>query len=678
MPVARGHMAGFERLETENGFREAVMKTIDGILVVDDEGRVHIANPAAELLLGLPADQLRARPFGLPLAATDNIAELDLVRRDQPPVVIEMHVGQISWAARDAFVVTLRDVTARKTVERELRASEERYALAAHGANDGLWDWDLVENLLHTSPRWREIVGLDPADINEEPSVWLGRVHPDDLSQLQQDIDRHLGGKTDRLASEHRVRGRDGTYTSVLARGAAIHQGDRPVRFAGSLTDLTARQELRRKALHDSLTNLANRALFLDHLKAALARKRRNPSGNDFAVLFLDLDRFKLVNDSLGHSAGDALLVEIAGRIENSLRSSDVAARLGGDEFAVLLDAVESFPAALSATLRIQKEIARPIGGDSEQLYSSASIGIAFSDQSHQEADLILRNADIAMYRAKAQGPGNYEIFEPEMQQQALQRLRFHTELRRGVESSEFALRYQPIIGLGDECIVGFEALLRWRHGARGTLDAEFFIDAAEETGVIVTLGWNALETACRQVKEWREIKAPTKVSVNVSNRQFAQADFPDRVEQILAQTEINGSAVQLEITERVMVQDYGVTTAHLNRCHDLGIEILIDDFGTGQSSLTALHRLPVDTVKIDRSFISRLNGNGGGEMVEAILAMTQSLGLKVIGEGIETLDQRSRLLELGCGVGQGFLFEPALDAEEATRLLAKGTLQPS
>ncbi len=661
--------------ETESGFRQAVMGTIDGILVVDDDGRVHFANPAAERLLGWSADRLLAHPFGLPLGATDNIAELDLVRRGEP-IVVEMHIGPMSWEGRNAFVVTLRDITARKTVERELRASEERYALAAHGSNDGLWDWDLVENRLNTSPRWKEIVGLSPTDMSEEPSIWLGRVHPDDVSSLQQDIDRHLGAETARLTNEHRVRHSDGSYTSVLSRGVAIHQDGRPVRVAGSLTDLTDRQELRKKALHDSLTGLPNRAHFLDHLRNALARGRRNPAGCHLAVLFLDLDRFKLVNDSLGHSAGDALLIEIARRIQKCLRSTDVAARLGGDEFAVVLDTVESYQAALTVTQRIQENISRPIDTNTEQLYSSASIGIAFTAQRCEDAERMLGNADIAMYRAKARGPGNCQLFEPEMHRKALQRLRLHTELRRAVESSEFATRYQPIIDLSDKRIVGFEALLRWRHRTRGTLDAECFIEAAEETGVIVELGWKALDMACRQVKEWCEIAPPTKVSVNISNRQFAQSDFPDRVEQALTLADIDGSSVQLEITERVMIQDYEMTTAHLNQCHDLGVEILIDDFGTGHSSLTALHRLPVDTVKIDRSFISPLDGNDGGEIVEAIVALTRSLGLHVIGEGIETPDQHSRLLGLGCRLGQGFLFEPALEAHEATRLLGNGRLQ--
>ena len=663
------------RPETESGFRNAVMATLDGILVVDEEGRVHFANPSAETLLGWSADQLLASPFGLPLGATDNIAELDLVRRDGPPIIVEMHVGPMSWAGRDAFVVTLRDITARKTVERELRESEERYALAAHGSNDGLWDWDLVANSLHTSPRWNEIVGLGPTDIIEEPTGWLDRVHSDDLSSLQRDIDQHLGGETDRLANEHRLQHCDGSYKSVLSRGVAIHQYGRPVRFAGSLTDLTGRQELLRKALHDSLTNLPNRDHFLDHLKDALARGERNQGGSHVAVLFLDLDRFKLVNDSLGHSAGDELLVEVASRISNCLRSTDVAARLGGDEFAVLLDKVDSFQAALSVTLRIQEEIARPIESNTAQLYSTASIGIAFSDLRYQDADQMLRSADIAMYRAKAQGPGNCQIFEHEMHRQALRRLRLHTELRQAVECSEFSMHYQPIIDLTDERIVGFEALLRWQHRTRGTVDAASFIDAADETGVIVSLGWKALDIACRQVKEWNENATPTRMSVNISNRQFAQSDFAARVEQALTRSGIDGSAIQLEITERVMVQDYEMTTAHLKQCQDLGVEILIDDFGTGQSSLAALHRLPVDTVKIDRSFISGLEGNGGGEVVQAILAMTQSLGLHVIGEGIETPEQRSRLTALGCGVGQGFLFKPALEPGEATRLLLKGTL---
>jgi diguanylate cyclase (GGDEF)-like protein/PAS domain S-box-containing protein len=675
MSLGRVLFTGKGDHQAESGFRDAVMTTIDGILVVDAEGRVHFANPSAETLLGCPADQLLARPFGLPLGATDDIAELDLVRRNGPPLIIEMHVGPISWADNDAFVVTLRDITARKTVERELRASEERYALAAHGANDGLWDWDLLANRLHTSARWNEIVDLDSDDVGEEPSRWFSRVHPDDLSSLQEDMDQHLGDKSDRLANEHRVRRRDGSFRSVLSRGVAIHEGGRPVRFAGSLTDLTVRQELRKKALHDPLTNLANRALFLDHLKTALAREQRNPGKYQLAVLFLDLDRFKLVNDSLGHSAGDALLIEVAHRIKKCLRSTDVAARLGGDEFAVLLDTVESYEAALSATLRIQRDIARPIEASTEQLYSSASIGVAFSDQRYEDAEQMLRNADIAMYKAKGRGPGNYQVFEHEMHRQALRRLRLHTELQRAVEGSDFTLRYQPMIDLTTERVTGFEALLRWQDGRRGTVDAKSFIEAAEETGVIVTLGWEALDTACRQLKCWDEIAKPTRVSVNVSDRQFSQLDFSDRVEQTLTEADIDGSELQLEITERVMIQDFEMTTAHLNQCHDLGVKILVDDFGTGQSSLTALHRLPVDTVKIDRSFISRLESNDGGEIVEAILALARSLHLHVIGEGIETLDQRSQLLALGCVTGQGFLFAPALESDEATRLLVKGRL---
>jgi diguanylate cyclase (GGDEF)-like protein/PAS domain S-box-containing protein len=661
--------------DSELDYRDAVMATLDGILVVDHQGTIRFANPAAEGLLGR-GEALVGNPFGLPLAG-DDFAELDRLAPDGSHLVIEMHVGPISWNHLDAYVVTVRDITQRKTVERQLKESEERYALAARGSNDGLWDWDLDAELLHTSSRWREIVGCGDVDMTESPNEWFERTHPDDMAALQEAIDRHLGTHSDQFVHEHRLRHKDGHYVPVLCRGAAVDENGRPVRFAGSITDLTTQKQLSHEALHDGLTNLGNRTLFIDHLQKAIARERRLKGAWRFAVLFLDLDNFKLVNDSLGHTVGDELLVAIAGRIQSCLRSADLGSRLGGDEFAVLLDHVGDIHSVLAATRRIQDEIAHPLPLAGESVYTSASIGIAFGGEDQASAEDVVRNADMSMYRAKRRGHGNLEIFDRGMHAEALERLRLQTDLRRGIERDEFHVWYQPMVNLADWRITGFEALLRWRHSGGDVVGADRFVDTAEDTGMIVPMSWQALAKACRQTQAWLAVDAGLKMSVNVSNRQFAQADFTDRIAQVLEEVGIEGSAIQLEITERVVVQDHEVATSQMKRCHSLGIEVLVDDFGTGQSSLTALHRLPIDAVKIDRSFVNRLEAVEGGEIVETILALARSLDLRVVAEGIETLGQRERLLQLGCNIGQGYLFAHALEGSAATQLLQSGTAGP-
>jgi len=665
-----------QETETELDYRDAVMATLDGILVVDHQGTIRFANPAAEGLLGRGAE-LEGHPFGLPIAG-DNFAELDRLAADGSHLVIEMHVGPIAWNQLDAYVVTVRDITDRKAVERRLEESEERYALAAKGANDGLWDWDLNADRLYTSPRWKEIVGCRDTEVSDSPNEWFKRTHPEDKAALQKAIDRHLGTNSDRFVHEHRLKHSDGHYVPVLCRGAAVDEGGRPMRFAGSLTDLTAQKQLSYEALHDGLTHLGNRTLFINHLEKAIARERRLKGSWRFAVLFLDLDNFKLVNDSLGHAVGDELLVMIAGRIQSCLRSADIGSRLGGDEFAVLLDDVGDIHSVLAATRRIQTEIARPISLAGESLYTSASIGIAFGGEDHATAEDVVRNADMSMYRAKRRGHGNLEIFDRRMHAEAIEKLRLQTDLQRGIERGEFHVWYQPMVSLPDWRITGFEALLRWRHSGGDVVGADRFVDTAEDTGMIVPMSWQALGEACRQTRAWLDVDAALKMSVNVSNRQFAQADFADRIEQVLDEVGIEGSAIQLEITERVMVQDHEAATTQVKRCHSLGIDVLVDDFGTGQSSLTALHRLPIDAVKIDRSFVNRLDAEEGGEIVETILALARSLGLRVVAEGIETLGQRQRLLQLGCNIGQGYLFAHALEGTEATRLLRSGTAGPA
>ena len=648
-----------------------VRVTADGILVVSAAGVVLFANPAAARVLGRTPGQLQHLPFGLPVVGGERVVELDVARPDGQFVVVEMHVAPIEWRGRDAMAVTLRDVTDRAVAHRRLQESEDRYALSAAAVNDGLWDWDVRTGGVHTSARLLEMLGFPSQGRVDAPEWWLSRVHLEDAEGLMRAIGDHEAGRTPRVAHEVRLRCHDGTWLWVLLRGLAVHEDGKIVRFAGSVTDISERKQaevaLRKLALHDPLTGLANRALILDHLQGAIDRQHR-VGGDGFAVIFLDLDHFKLINDNLGHATGDALLVEVGRRIGRCVRATDTVGRLGGDEFVVLIEAPADTDTVLGTVRRIRDALSAPVRCADDVVYVSASIGVLLSDDVPADPEAALRNADIAMYEAKTHGRDSYRIFAAAMHEQSAARLRLRTRLQRAVTTGDLFVRYQPVVDLTDGRIEGFEALLRWRVDPAHVLDAAAFVDTAEETGVIVAAGWNVLATACRQVREWRDAGFPVQVAVNLADRQVTDPELADRVAAALSAAGVDGSALQLEITERAAMTPLAEAVAHLEQCRAMGVDVLIDDFGTGFSSLTALHELPLTAVKVDKTFVARLDG--GNEIVQAILALSHSLGLDVVAEGIETAEQRRQMQALGCRVGQGHLFSPALDADEATRLL--------
>jgi diguanylate cyclase (GGDEF)-like protein len=449
--------------------------------------------------------------------------------------------------------------------------------------------------------------------------------------------------------------------------------------MAGSQTDITDRKQaesqLIHEALHDSLTGLPNRALFVNRLEMALQRSRRE-GRNRFAVLFADLDRFKVINDSLGHGIGDQLLLALADRLRGCVRVIDTVARLGGDEFGFLLEGVQDLRQVVRTAERLQEEVSRAFELSGHRVFTSGSIGIALGDGTSEGPEQILRDADIAMYRAKAQGRGCYAVFDQEMHLQAVAALQLENDLRRGLENGEFELCYQPIANIADRRVCGFEALLRWRHPERGVVAPGQFIGSAEETGLIVPLGAWALETACRQVVAWEPLLAPGQtISVNLSARQLAHPELVQQVSTTLAHTGAAASRLKLEITESVLMADAPAAQdvlLHLQR--DLGVGVMIDDFGTGYSSLAYLHQFPVDTLKIDRTFVTRL-GNGEEEIVRAIVTLGKNLGMMVLGEGVETVPQLATLGRLGCDLAQGFLLAPPLSAGDAEAVLRGGRL---
>jgi diguanylate cyclase (GGDEF)-like protein/PAS domain S-box-containing protein len=560
------------------------------------------------------------------------------------------------------------------------RRTSERYELAALGSGDGLFDWSLSSQRVSYSETFASLLGFAADELGDTPDEWFARVHPEDLPSLRADIEAHLADPVVRFANEHRVRRKDGSWRWVFARGMAARDAAlAPVRIAGWLSDIQdqkrSEDQLRHHAFHDPLTGLPNRALFMDRLTHALARARRNED-HRFAIVLLDLDRFKLVNDSLGHVAGDELLVSVGQRLESCLRPGDTVARLGGDEFMLLLEDVSGVEDARAVAERIQRALAVPLPLGGHDVIASASIGIAVGDGSITEAHELLRDADTAMYEAKAHGSGQLVSFDARMHDRAVERLQLESALRSAIERGELMVYYQPIVDLGTRTVLGFEALARWRHPSFGYVAPIRFIPLAEETGLIAEIGAWVLTEATKQASRLARLfpdHAPLSMHVNMSVRQMQQdPTLLERVDQALALSQLPPELLTIEITESVIMEESEKGERLLNALRGRGIRVCMDDFGTGYSSLSYLHRFRVDSLKIDISFVRNLTDphSGGGEIVRTILSLASTLGLNVVAEGIETREQLARLIELGCAKGQGFLFSPAVDATSIEALL--------
>lgn len=597
--------------------------------------------------------------------------------------------GSVLWARDSARVVrdeagntlhyegSVEDITEQKMAEEALRQSEERYALAAAAANDGLWDWDVESGDIYFSERWLSMCGCFPDEGDMSIEFWFDRVHPDDRKRLQHSITDHLQGNSDHFECEYRLRHARGEDRWMLARGLAVFNSNGlATRMAGSQTDITSRKQAEEKllhdALHDSLTGLPNRALFIDRLTQSMARLRRFRS-HRFAVLFLDLDRFKVINDSLGHAVGDELLIAVGERLGNVVREMDTVARFGGDEFAILLDESGTKEEAIGAARRIEATLQKPFELSDSEVFTSASVGIALSSAGYNTVEHMLRDADIAMYRAKG-GDKGYEIFSPTMHLNTVRAYRLETELRRAVKKDEFELHYQPIVSLANGAVGGFEALLRWRHPQEGLISAGEFISLAEETGMIKDIGRHVLYEACRQLRAWQKSDGPHDqlfVSVNVSNKQVLDPSLIQDVINVLEKTDINPNCLKLEMTESLIVGDDKGTKDTIQNLSALGIELYLDDFGTGYSSLNMVHRFPIRALKIDYSFIKMLDADDENvDIVKTIVALAKSLSVPVIAEGVESRHQLKELRRLGSDFAQGFLFAKALPAADARRFL--------
>jgi diguanylate cyclase (GGDEF)-like protein/PAS domain S-box-containing protein len=578
------------------------------------------------------------------------------------------------------WVVLLRDISIRKQAEETLRESEERYFLAARGANDGLWDWNIKKEEIYYSPRWKAMLGYLDHEILNTTDEWIERIHPDDRDSVIYALTNHINNKTPHFQSEHRILHRDGTYRWMLVRGMAVRQADGiAYRMAGSQTDITARknaeEQLVHDAFHDLLTGLPNRALFLDRLDRTLEYNRRYDNFF-FAVLFLDLDRFKVINDSLGHAVGDQLLIEISKVLKTCMRSSDTVARFGGDEFVVLLNDIHDVQDAVKVVHHIQDVLSKPFRVGNNRVFTSASIGIVLSNRGYLSKEDIMRDADIAMYQAKMLGKANYMIFNTEMRKQAINRLSMENDLHHALMRGEFGLHYQPIVTLKGNRLAGFEALIRWQHPQKGYIPPEEFIPVAEETGLIIDIGCWVLRQACSQVKKWQEQFPDYRdlfININISQKQFIQPEFVHKLRKVLKETWLSPARLNLEITENVLMENAESMIEILNKIRELGVGLHVDDFGTGYSSLSYLQQFPIDTLKIDYSFINRIGTNGDrAEIVKTILVLARELGVDSIAEGIETEKQLIQLRELDCHYGQGYYIGKPMDPEMVYQMLQK------
>ena len=677
-------------LEEAHRRREVLDYLDQGMSVLDAGGRITLWNDALERMFR----RSRSVAFGqqltdlipalartdLPRAIEDTIADREgrVLNHLRLAAGGETRIVQVKILPVAGGVSLLwHDVTERARAEQEIRQRGEQLALAAEGANDGLWQWNLRTREFYVSSRWRSMIGLPAHAAIGGPGEWLDRVHPEDLANLNSALDAHLAGSTQVFYHEHRIRHEDGSYRRFLCRGVAVRgAGRKPDRIAGSLTDTTeqamAQEKLRSVGFQDSLTGTFNRAVFVESLGRRLDECRRRGAGGGFAVLYLDLDRFKIVNDSLGHMVGDELLVAASRRLEACLRNGDALARLGGDEFAILLSGLQDDAQANAIAQRIQEALSTPFSIAGREVFTSASIGIAFGPAHYKNPDEIMRDADTAMYHAKSRGKARHEIFDADMHARVRDRLSLESDLRRAIANNDFEVHYQPIVLLTSGMCVGFESLVRWKRNGENVSPVTF-VPMAEELGLIDQLGTWVLKEACRTFASWKAHYPGSGldyITVNVSSRQLVQQNFSKLIKSTVMESGLQPGDLRVEITETALLDSPGEAAGVLRELRDFGVKVYLDDFGTGYSSLSHLHKLPVDALKIDRSFVNSLLIPGRPAIVESILALARTLNTSVVAEGIESDVQARELARLGCTHAQGYLFSRPLSMERAEEVV--------
>jgi len=568
----------------------------------------------------------------------------------------------------------------RKELPRSRKELTDRYEVLTSLLREGIWDWNLVTGDVEYSSRWQELIGIDEADLGRSIEGWLDRIHPLDRPGVTSQLEALRVGRFPKIHNQHRLLHRDGEYRHVEIDAVALADETEPrhvVRVIGTISDVTKQRLVEHKLLfdtyHDPLTGLPNRTYFSALLDQAIDRRSSN-FDSKFGVIVIDLDRFNRINDGLGHSSGNKILLAATERLRNALRAEDTLARLAGDEFAILLDPVSSAEDVEKMAARLQAHLSRVFEIDGRSLFLSACAGIAMPEGAGLTGDVLLQNACAAANHAKTLGRARSKRFAPALVENRRDLIQRETELRQAIERHEFQLRYQPIVCLQTGRLSGFEALVRWEHPVLGQIEPSEFIPMTEETGLIIPLGQWILAEACEQMRDWQNrfpTTNPLSISVNLSCRQLADPDLVASVQSIKQMSGLAPNTLRLEITESLMMEDTVNASLMVEKLRELGIGIHVDDFGTGYSSLSTLPHLPIDTLKIDRSFIARMFDNARTEqIVKTIISLAKTLDLDVTAEGVETHEQLDKLRELGCCHAQGYYFSAPLDKEGAERLI--------
>ncbi len=655
------HQSWVKMIEAPDLVKSQILKDREPVLLSDLQHDLRLSQEAREFYT--KASLVSGATF--PLLLHDQIIGLLRVGSLKPTMFSEPTVDLLKkLSVQTAMVVNgVQLHEERERAQAALRSSEERFRSLVQNVSDLITVINADTTIVYQSPSIQKVLGFDTQELTGTKLSNL--LHPDDTARFLEFLEDTMKMPEKVCAVEARLRDSEGTWRDVEISGSDHRQDPAIKGFIITTRDVSERkaleEQLRHQAFHDPLTNLANRARFTDRLEQALLRSAR--SGKPLAVLFMDVDNFKLINDSLGHSVGDQLLIEIGARLQSCLRKSSTCARLGGDEFAILLEDVRGVEDAAEVAARITETLADPFTYSGRDLTVSASVGVAMSGERLTSADGLLRKADLAMYAAKGRGKAHFEIYERKMRVSIDERLELQGALQEAVDRREFRLHYQPIISLQTGRTIGLEALVRWEHPKRGLLLPQQFIPLAEESSVILALGEWVLSEACRHVKDWQARfpgDPPLTVAVNVSMRQLQESAYTAEVRKALDKTGLDPRTLILEITENAMMQDIGSTVASLNELKKLGVRIAIDDFGTGYSSLSYLSELPLDILKIDKSFIDRIAYQE--DFIRTIIQFARSMGLKIIAEGIETDEQFAQLRSLRCDAGQGYLLSRPLE----------------
>jgi diguanylate cyclase (GGDEF)-like protein/PAS domain S-box-containing protein len=664
--------------------------TFEGVSVVKGEMIVDCNNQLAEMLGYKPEDIIgeeyiefihpddRTLVRESVMDRRGDPYELRVICKDGSTKIVEAHGQSETIYGEEYRVTALRDMTKRKEAEADLVRSEERFVQAMKGANDGLWDWDLKTNEVYFSPRWKSMLGYADDELENDFETWERLVEPEDLIGAKRCIDDYLTGKAPKYEVEFRMRHKKGHWVCILARAFAVRSESdgMPLRLVGTHVDITERKQavesIVHMAYHDSLTGLPNRALLTDHLCLMLAATQRRKILA--AVLFIDLDRFKLINDTLGHTRGDEVLKVVASRLQKHTRKSDTIARQGGDEFILLIQDLNRVEDIAKVAENIFSAFKEPFDLGEHNFSITVSMGISIYPNDGEDADTLIKNADIALYAAKDEGRNNYQLYNASMNKSIANRLKLENKLRKALDNEEFLLHYQPQVESTSGEVTGVEALVRWQDPEEGLISPGEFIPVAEDTRLIIPIGAWVLRTACAQNKLWQDegLKQIT-MAVNISMHQFTQKDFVSTVDRVLQETDLNPMYLELELTESIIMEDIETAIERLHALKAMGIRLSIDDFGTGYSSLEYLKRMPIDMLKIAQTFVRDITVDPSDYAIaEATIQLAKSLQLEFIAEGVETSEHLKLLNDLQCTRIQGYLFSKPLPSHEIEKCLKK------